>query len=76
MRIARSFRPRRALKRDSCKSERLQTAREVATQEQMQELLQGLQVLTARIAALERASMAKGKESRTVLRRSTLRVSC
>ena len=40
----------------------------------MQELLQGLQVLTARIAALERESMAKGKESRTVLRRSTLRV--
>ena len=75
MRIARSCRPRRALKRDSCKSG--------ATPDSERDGNAGANArITAGTSSADSThcrageSMAKGKESRTVLRRSTLRVSC
>ena len=75
MRTVRSFRPRKALKRDSKKSAESggrplrveeaarvarggteRTSATMATQEQVLEVLQGLQLQEQRIAALERES--------------------
>ena len=76
MRITRSFRPRRALKRDSCKSGATPDSERDGDAGANARITAGTSSADSTHCRAGERSMAKGKESRTVLRRSTLRVSC